>query len=100
LIWLTEQYRENFNTDSFYTLALGDGDNDTSMLEAADIAVQVRSPVHGFPKLYRQFKTTKTEKYGPQGWAEAIQSLLANQLLSHSTNTVTHHSINSEVNHG
>lgn len=86
LIWLAERYREHYNS-SIVTIALGDGENDISMLEAADFAVQIRSPVHEFPTLYRQYQTTKTQLYGPEGWAEAIQQLLSN-------------SINSEVNHG
>lgn len=92
LIWLTEQYRNNFNNPSISTIALGDGENDVPMLEAADVAVQIRSPVHNFPTLYRQFKTAQTTLYGPEGWAEAIQDLLAKQLYSHSNN--------SEVKHG
>jgi mannosyl-3-phosphoglycerate phosphatase len=88
LIWLTEQYRENCDNSSIVTIALGDGENDVSMLEAADIAVQIRSPVHEFPKLYRQFKTTQTKLYGPEGWTEAIQDLLSNQLRSHSINSL------------
>jgi mannosyl-3-phosphoglycerate phosphatase len=99
LIWLTEQYRENFKNPSILTLALGDGENDITMLEAADIAVQIRSPVHNFPKLYRQFKITRTQNYGPEGWAEAIQVLLANQ-LSLSNDTSNNTSNNTEVNHG
>ena len=86
LIWLAEKYREHYNS-SIITIALGDGENDISMLEAADLAVQIRSPVHEFPALYRPFHTTQTQLYGPEGWAEAIQQLLLN-------------SINSEVNHG
>ena len=84
LIWLTERYREHFENFSIFTIALGDGGNDIAMLEAADIAVQVRSPVHDFPTLYRQYKTTQTKLYGPEGWTEAIQQLLGTQLLSSS----------------
>jgi mannosyl-3-phosphoglycerate phosphatase len=100
LIWLTEQYCEHFENASIFTIALGDGENDIAMLEAADIAVQVRSPVHDFPTLYRQYKITKTQLYGPEGWADAIQTLLANQLLSSSHSPLTLSSLNSGVNHG
>ncbi|MDT0605034.1 HAD-IIB family hydrolase [Thalassotalea castellviae] len=77
LIWLTEQYREHYNQENIYTIALGDGENDIAMLEAAEVAVQIRSPVHDFPTLYRQNRhTIQTELCGPSGWAEAIQALL------------------------
>jgi len=83
LIWLTEQYREYFDRQTISTIALGDGENDTPMLEAADIAVQIRSPAHDFPTLYRQYNTHQSQLYGPKGWAEAIQQLLAKQLRLH-----------------
>ncbi|MFT6193562.1 MAG: mannosyl-3-phosphoglycerate phosphatase [Cognaticolwellia sp.] len=85
LIWLSQQYREYFSRHRVYTIALGDGENDTPMLEAADVAVQIRSPVHDFPLLYRQYKTSQSQLYGPEGWAEAIQQLLAKQLDSQAT---------------
>lgn len=92
LIWLAERYREQFQNSAISTIALGDGENDIAMLEAADIAVQVRSPVHEYPILSRQYKTIKTQLNGPEGWAQAIETLLVNQLLPQSNN--------SEVNHG
>lgn len=86
LIWLAERYREHFANNLISTIALGDGENDNAMLEAADVAVQIRSPAHDFPILYRQYKTIQTELYGPEGWAEAIQKCLDVQLISSSIN--------------
>ena len=80
LIWLAERYREHFSNHDIATIALGDGENDIAMLEAADIAVQVRSPVHDFPTLHRQHKTIQTQLYGPEGWTEVIQQILGTQL--------------------
>ena len=86
LIWLAERYQEHFANALISTIALGDGENDNAMLEAADVAVQIRSPAHDFPTLYRQYKTIQTKLYGPEGWAEAIQKLLDDQLISSSIN--------------
>ncbi|MGB0935931.1 MAG: HAD-IIB family hydrolase [Colwellia sp.] len=80
MIWLAEQYREHCTVEQTLTIALGDGENDTSMLEAADFAIQVRSPVHPYPKLMRQFKTMQTELFGPEGWSDAIEKLLYTKL--------------------
>lgn len=97
LAWLTNQYRKEFTANSsqkpsMRTIALGDGENDVAMLQAADCAVQIRSPVHSFPHLNRQQFVMQTRHFGPEGWAEAISFLLADQLTSNSRNL--------EVNHG
>lgn len=91
MIWLAEQYRNNLNSSSILTIALGDGENDISMLESADIAVQVRSPVHSYPVLTRQPKTIQTDRYGPEGWADSIETLLSKQFRSISNNSEVHH---------
>ncbi|TKB47733.1 HAD-IIB family hydrolase [Ferrimonas sediminicola] len=59
-------------------IALGDGDNDLAMLEAADHPVLVRSPVNPLPELSDACRTRAmvTEGYGPLGWNEAVHRLL------------------------
>ncbi|ADN77359.1 mannosyl-3-phosphoglycerate phosphatase family [Ferrimonas balearica DSM 9799] len=59
-------------------IALGDGDNDVAMLEAADHPVVVRSPVNASPALNAaaQRRAIHTEPCGPAGWNDAIMRLL------------------------
>jgi mannosyl-3-phosphoglycerate phosphatase len=91
LVWLTAQYRHQFPNTPFTTIALGDGENDSAMLEVADHAVQILSPAHQFPRLNRQDNVIQTLHCGPKGWAIAIQSLLAKQLSSTSTHSGVNH---------
>ncbi|QOL26553.1 HAD-IIB family hydrolase [Thalassotalea sp. LPB0316] len=75
LQWLTALYQKS-NSAPITTLALGDGENDNAMLEAASIAIQIRSPAHGFPKLSTSQFTYQSQAYGPAGWSEALAFLI------------------------
>ncbi|AQQ68200.1 hypothetical protein Mag101_11545 [Microbulbifer agarilyticus] len=57
----------------------GDGPNDLDMLKVADIAIIVRSPTHAPPTLEDHPFLAVTQNTGPQGWADAIQKLLATE---------------------
>lgn len=76
--WLKSVYQSRLSSQvSVKTLALGDSQNDAAMLDAADYAVVIRSPVHGFPKLQRRSNVCHTENCGPGGWAEGVSHWLS-----------------------
>lgn len=79
LTWLAQQYQQANTKSTISTIALGDGENDSTMLEAATVAVQIRSPVHQFPELNRQEQVIQTQGFGPVGWAQALEQLLSQQ---------------------
>jgi len=80
LRWLAMQYQHNYPGTEIITIASGDSDNDNAMLEAANVAVQIRSPVHDFPKLKRQQDVYQSHQYGPAGWAECLQKIVLSNL--------------------
>tara|TARA_R110001583_G_scaffold16561_21_gene67984 strand:+ start:14486 stop:15319 length:834 start_codon:yes stop_codon:yes gene_type:complete len=80
--WLTDQYQKQNPQDKFITIALGDSDNDSAMLEEASIAVQISSPVHDFPKLNRKEQVYQSRQCGPAGWAESLQKLILSELIA------------------
>ena len=57
-------------------LAIGDSGNDVAMLEAAQTALVVRSPVHDYPKLNTTGDVIYSTEYGPAGWAQGVSQWL------------------------
>lgn len=66
------------------TVALGDGENDVAMIQAANIGVLVRSPAHAFPELASPpARLLHTQQCGPAGWAEAMNIIFKEGWLRH-----------------
>ncbi|WP_083797994.1 HAD-IIB family hydrolase [Moritella sp. PE36] len=79
--WLMEQFKFFNPQQTPYSIALGDGNNDIAMLEAAQYAAIISSPVHIPPKLKRKQRLITSKNTGPTGWAEVLAKLLP-QVLS------------------
>ncbi len=72
LVWLRGAYLRATPGRPCHELAVGDSGNDCAMLEAAETALLVRSPVHDFPALERTSGVIYSRDYGPAGWAEGV----------------------------
>ena len=76
--WLSSFYyqRQGWKQPAV-TLAIGDGPNDLDMLEAADRAIVIRSPVNPAPKLRtNDTNSIYTQDFGPHGWAQGVEQIL------------------------
>lgn len=82
LHWLQEQYERVFSPRRVEVLAIGDSDNDRSMLEAAKTALLIRSPVHDFPVLARRKGIIRSKEAGPTGWSEGVTQWLRGHSIS------------------
>lgn len=78
LIWLMQNHTELFPQlkEKPRLVVLGDNANDIAMLDVADIAVCVKSPVCDFPRTLSKGEVIKTQAYGPAGWNQAILQIL------------------------
>jgi mannosyl-3-phosphoglycerate phosphatase family protein len=77
LRWLRRLYAMECGGTAPLCVAIGDGDNDAAMLEAAEYAVIVRSPSHPPPRLSRRERVKITSACGPAGWDEGLRRLLS-----------------------
>lgn len=75
LRWLSQVYAELWQQQPT-SIAIGDSHNDIAMLEAADRALIIRSPVHAPPQLQRREGVLLSPAEGPQGWAEGLTQIL------------------------
>jgi len=76
LRWLAEQYFAQAPGASFHTLAIGDSQNDIAMLEAADSAIIIRSPINEIPRIDQHKTCYKSSEYGPKGWVEGVENMI------------------------
>ena len=74
--WLVAQYQQQLPQHEWVSVALGDGQNDASMLEMANHAVRILSPVNPLPIINDNKNVITSTLAGPAGWAECLQKLL------------------------
>jgi D-glycerate 3-kinase len=77
LLWLKSLYQTQKPQSLKRALAIGDSHNDIAMLEQADYALLIRSPVHDLPDLERLDNTLVSSFNGPKGWAEGVSTIIA-----------------------
>ena len=77
LTWLKNVYQNQVPEQAITTLALGDSGNDIAMLETADYATLIRSPVHELPNIQRKEGLFVSTSTGPKGWSEGISNFIA-----------------------
>lgn len=76
LRWLRDRYLLATPADAVYDLAIGDGDNDVPMLEAAHAALLIPAPERPLPTLDRRERVLCGEGYGPHAWAWGVNEWL------------------------
>lgn len=91
LIWLNTTFQMQHKKE-YTSIAIGDSHNDVQMLDMADYALVIRSPVHDVPLLSRVDHIHIPDGFGPIGWAKGIHQILDDLLdLEISPVTGEHH---------
>jgi D-glycerate 3-kinase len=83
--WLKQRYQTASPDTQMVSLAIGDSQNDKAMLEQADYALLIRSPVHPLPTIERTDKLVVSSHTGPKGWAEGVNQIIDATLHSDSS---------------
>ena len=76
LRWLREQYLLAAGAGAVYDLAIGDGQNDVPMLEAARHALPIPAHDRPLPQLERREGVLVGEGFGPEAWASGVEAWL------------------------
>ncbi len=80
LEWFMAEYKRQYPDRFCQSIALGDGQNDVAMLDAADYSVRILSPVNEPPILSKQDNVITSTKTGPTGWTESLTEIFKNTL--------------------
>ena len=80
LEWFIAEYARQNPDIKCKSIALGDGQNDVAMLEAAEYAVRILSPVNEPPMLNKTENVITSTKTGPAGWTESLTQIFKNTL--------------------
>lgn len=71
--WLRDHYRRQ---QPVTMIALGDSPNDCAMLNAADIAVIIQSPLSATMEVSGPQRVIRTTLPGPEGWQQAMTTIM------------------------
>jgi mannosyl-3-phosphoglycerate phosphatase len=74
--WLLQRFREAEPESQWVSVALGDNENDIQMLELVDYPVLVKNPYTDQPKLKEMSNLIRTRLVGPEGWNDAVLSII------------------------
>ena len=80
LLWLKNQYQVHEPETQWVTVGLGDSFNDVHMLEVVDYPVLIPNPVIDQPVLSCLGNLIQPNSSGPEGWNEAMTSIM-NKIL-------------------